>query len=139
MTLNFTRQRQLAHALLPQMIERRWGRIINITGKSEPDHLNAAFSAKAAIHAWAKGLSREVGQYGITVNSIPPGRIMSEQIRRNYPEDFRKQFAETEIPVRYWGEPEDLAVMAVWLASPLARYVTGAVIPVDGGLRRYQF
>jgi 3-oxoacyl-[acyl-carrier protein] reductase len=139
MTLNFTRQRQIAHALLPKMIDHRWGRIINITGKSEPDHLNAAFSAKAALHAWAKGLSREVGQYGITVNSIPPGRIMSEQIRRNYPEDFRKTFAETEIPVRYWGEPEDLAVLAVFLASPLARYITGAVIPVDGGLRRYQF
>jgi 3-oxoacyl-[acyl-carrier protein] reductase len=138
MTLNFTRQRQIAHALLPQMIERRWGRIINITGKSEPEHLNAAFAAKAAVHAWAKGLSREVGQFGITVNSIPPG-IMSEQIRRNYPEDYRKHFAETEIPVRYWGEPEDLAVMAVFLASPLARYVTGTVIPVDGGLRRYQF
>ncbi len=139
MTLNFTRQRQIAHALMPKMIERRWGRIINITGKSEPDHLNAAFSAKAALHAWAKGLSREIGQYGITVNSIPPGRIMSEQIRRNYPEDFRKTFAETEIPLGYWGEPEDLAVMAVWLASPLARYITGTVIPVDGGLRRYQF
>jgi 3-oxoacyl-[acyl-carrier protein] reductase len=139
MTLNFTRQRQIAHALLPQMIDRRWGRIINITGKSEPEHLNAAFAAKAAVHAWAKGLSREVGQFGITVNSIPPGRIMSEQIRRNYPEDYRKHFAETEIPVRYWGEPEDLAVMAVFLASPLARYVTGTVIPVDGGLRRYQF
>lgn len=139
MTLNFTRQRQLTHALLPQMIARRWGRIVNITGKSEPEQLNAAFAAKAAMHAWAKGLSREVGQYGITVNSIPPGRIMSEQIRRNYPEDYRKRFAETEIPVRYWGEPEDLAVVAVFLASPLARYVTGAVIPVDGGLRRYQF
>lgn len=139
MTLNFTRQRQLAHALLQQMIDRRWGRIINITGKSEPEHLNGAFAAKAAVHAWAKGLSREVGQYGITINSIPPGRIMSEQIRRNYPEDYRKTFAETEIPVRYWGEPEDLAVMAVFLASPLARYVTGTVIPVDGGLRRYQF
>ena len=47
MTLNFTRQRQIAHALLPKMIERRWGRIINITGKREPEHLNAAFSAKA--------------------------------------------------------------------------------------------
>lgn len=139
MTLNFTRPRQLAHALLAGMVENRWGRIINITGKSEPEHLNAAFSAKAAIHAWAKGLSREVGQFGVTVNSIPPGRIMSEQIRRNYPEDYRKHYAETEIPVRFWGEPEDLAVMAVWLASPLARYVTGAVIPVDGGLRRYQF
>ena len=139
MTLNFTRPRQLAHALLPGMIENRWGRIINITGKSEPDHLNAAFSAKAGIHAWAKGLSIEVGQFGITVNSIPPGRIMSEQIRRNYPEDFRKEFAEKEIPLKYWGEPEDLAVMAVWLASPLARYITGTVIPVDGGLRRYSF
>ncbi len=139
MILNFTRPRQLAHVLLPGMIERRWGRIINITGKSEPDHLNAAFSAKAGIHAWAKGLSIEVGQFGITVNSISPGRIMSEQIRRNYPEDFRKTFAETEIPLKYWGEPEDLAVMAVWLASPLARYITGTVIPVDGGLRRYSF
>jgi 3-oxoacyl-[acyl-carrier protein] reductase len=139
MTLNFTRQRQIAHALLPQMIARRWGRIINITGKSEPENLNAAFAAKAAVHAWAKGVSREVGKYGITVNSIPPGRIMSEQIRRNYPEDYRKAFAQKEIPVRYWGDPEDLAVMAVFLASPLARYITGTVIPVDGGLRRYQF
>ena len=139
LTLNFTRQRQVTHALLPQMIAHEWGRIINITGKSEPEGLNAAFAAKAAIHAWAKGLSREVGRHGITVNSIPPGRIMSEQIRRNYPEDYRKHFAETEIPVRYWGEPEDLAVMALFLASPLARYVTGTVIPVDGGLRRYQF
>ena len=138
-SLNFTRYRQITHALLPQMIERRWGRIINITGKSEPEGLNAAFAAKAAVHAWAKGLSREIGRHGITVNCIPPGRIMSEQIRRNYPEDYRKDFAEEEIPVGYWGEPEDLAALAVFLASPLARYVTGTVIPVDGGLRRYQF
>jgi 3-oxoacyl-[acyl-carrier protein] reductase len=138
-SLNFTRYRQVTHALLPQMIERRWGRIINITGKSEPEGLNAAFAAKAAVHAWAKGLSREIGRHGITVNCIPPGRIMSEQIRRNYPEDYRKHFAEEEIPVGYWGEPEDLAAVAVFLASPLARYVTGTVIPVDGGLRRYQF
>ena len=84
MTLNFIRVRQLAHAVLPQMIAARWGRIINISGKSEPDGLLAATSAKAALHAWAKGLSREVGKHGITVNSIPPGRIMSEQIRRKY-------------------------------------------------------
>jgi len=137
--LNFTSCRKLAHALLPQMIERRWGRIINITGKSEPEGLNAAFAAKAAVHAWAKGLSREIGEHGITVNCIPPGRIMSEQIRRNYPPDYREKFAEEEIPVGYWGEPEDLAALAVFLASPRARYITGTVIPVDGGLRRYQF
>jgi 3-oxoacyl-[acyl-carrier protein] reductase len=137
--LNFTSYRKLAHALLPQMIEHRWGRIINVTGKSEPEGLNAAFAAKAAVHAWAKGLSREIGKHGITINCIPPGRIMSEQIRRNYPEDYRKRFAEEEIPVGFWGEPEDLAALAVFLASPVARYITGAVIPVDGGLRRYQF
>ena len=62
-TLNFTRQRQITHALLPQMIQRWWGRIINMTGKSEPDR--PAFSAKAAVQAWAKGLSREIGEYGI--------------------------------------------------------------------------
>src|ERR1700704_2931597 len=137
--LNFTSYRKIAHALLPQMIEHKWGRIINITGKSEPEGLNAAFAAKAAVHAWAKGLSREIGQHGITVNCIPPGRIMSEQIRRNYPEDYRKRFAEEEIPVSYWGEPEDLAALVVFRASPIARYITGTVIPVDGGLRRYQF
>jgi 3-oxoacyl-[acyl-carrier protein] reductase len=138
-TLNFTRQRQITHALLPQMITGEWGRIINITGKSEPDRLNAAFAAKAAMHAWAKGLSREVGKYGITVNSIPPGRIMSEQIRRNYPEEERARFSVAEIPVGRYGEPEELAVLAVFLASPLAGYISGAVIPVDGGLRRYSF
>jgi 3-oxoacyl-[acyl-carrier protein] reductase len=77
LALNFTSYRKVAHALLPQMIEHKWGRIINITGKSEPEGLNAAFAAKAAVHAWAKGLSREIGQHGITVNCIPPGRIMS--------------------------------------------------------------
>jgi len=138
-TLNFTRVRQLTHAILPGMMERKWGRVVNITGKSEPEHINAAFSAKAAVHAWAKGLSRDVGKLGITVNSIAPGRIMSEQIRRNYPPEERERFSRTEIPVGRYGEPEELAVMAVFLCSPLAGYVSGTVIPVDGGLRRYQF
>ena len=138
-TLNFTRQRQLAHRLLPQMISRKWGRIINITGKSEPEGLNGAFAAKAAMHSWAKGLSREVGKHGITVNCVPPGRIISEQILRNYSPEFRKKESEEDIPVGEYGQPEDLANLVAFLASPLARYITGAVIPVDGGLRRYQF
>jgi 3-oxoacyl-[acyl-carrier protein] reductase len=137
--LNFTRLRQLTHAILPGMIAQRWGRIINITGKSEPEKINASFAAKAAVHAWAKGLSREVGRHGITVNSIAPGRIISEQILRLYPEEERRAFAEREIPVGEYGQPEDLAVLAAFLSSPLARYMTGTVIPVDGGLRRYQF
>ena len=139
MTLNFTRQRQLTHRLLDQMIEGGWGRIVNITGKSEPDGINGAFCAKAAMHAWAKGLSREVGKHGITVNSIPPGRIMSEQIRRNYTPEYRQWQADNEIPVGRYGEPEDVANLVCFLVSPLAGYISGAVIPVDGGLRRYQF
>lgn len=139
MTLNFTRQRQLTTALLSQMSGRGWGRIINITGKSEPEGLNAAFAAKAAMHAWAKGLSREVGKFGITVNSIAPGRIMSEQILRNYTPEYREWQSRHEIPVGEYGQPEDIANLVCFLASPRARYITGAVIPVDGGLRRYSF
>ena len=139
LTLNFTRQRQLTHALLPQMIARNWGRVINITGKSEPEGLNGAFAAKAAMHSWAKGLSREVGKHGITVNCVPPGRILSEQILRNYPPEVRKRESEEHIPVGEYGQPADIANLVCFLASPLARYITGAVIPVDGGLRRYQF
>lgn len=139
LTLNFTRQRQLTHRLLAQMMARNWGRIVNITGKSEPEGLNGAFAAKAAMHSWAKGLSREVGKHGITVNCIPPGRIMSEQILRNYSPEYRKKQSEEEIPVGEYGQPADIANLVCFLVSPLARYITGAVIPVDGGLRRYQF
>jgi len=139
MTLNFTRIRQLTHALLPGMIGKNWGRVINISGKSEPERMIAAHPAKAAIHAWSKGLSREVGNHGITVNCIPPGRIMSEQIRRKYSPEFRAKQSAEEIPVGRYGEPEELAALAVFLASPIACYITGAVLPVDGGLRRYAF
>ena len=139
LTLNFRRHRQLTHALLGQMMERKWGRIINVTGKSEPEGLNGAFAAKAAMHSWAKGLSREVGRHGITVNSIPPGRIDSEQIRRNYSPERRAKEEREDIPLGEYGKPEDAANLICFLASPLARYITGTVIPVDGGMRRYQF
>jgi 3-oxoacyl-[acyl-carrier protein] reductase len=139
LTLNFTRHRQLTGRLLPSMEARGWGRIVNITGKSEPEGVNGAFAAKAALHSWAKGLSREVGGRGITVNSIPPGRIMSEQIERNYSPEYRAKQSAEEIPVGEYGRPEDIAALVCFLASPSARYITGTVIPVDGGLRRYQF
>ena len=138
-TLNFHRPRQLADALIDQMIANNWGRIINITGKSEPEHINGAFCAKAGMHSWAKGLSRMVGKNGITVNCIPPGRIHSEQIFRNYSPEYRQWQSDNEIPVGRYGEPEELADLAVFLASPRAAYITGTVIAVDGGLRKYQF
>jgi 3-oxoacyl-[acyl-carrier protein] reductase len=135
-TLNFTRHRQLTKRLLGPMIDAGWGRVINITGRSEPDGVNGGHIAKASMHAWAKGLSREVGQYGVTVNSIPPGKIMSEQIELS--DELTRRYRE-QIPVGEAGQPSDIASLVCFLASPLARYITGAVIPVDGGLRRYQF
>ena len=139
MTLSFMSRRQLTQALLPGMIAQKWGRIINITGPSEPAHLSAGNPAKAGLHAWAKGLSREIGKYGITINSIPPGKILSEQSRLKYSAQDREELSKREIPVGRFGEPEELACLAVFLASPVASYITGTVIPVDGGLRRYAF
>jgi 3-oxoacyl-[acyl-carrier protein] reductase len=138
--VNFIRLRELSHAVIPGMKARRWGRIVNITGSTEPRGLNAANSAKAAVHAWAKGLSREVAKDGITINSIQPGRIMSEQIMRFHPtEEDRRKFSEENIPMGRFGEPEELANLAVFLASPRASYITGTVTPVDGGMSRFAF
>jgi 3-oxoacyl-[acyl-carrier protein] reductase len=80
-----------------------------------------------------------LGKDGITVNSLPPGRIRSEQIdQRILPnEEARRAWAEKEVPVGYIGEARDMAVIATFLCSPLARYITGQVIHVDGGARRF--
>lgn len=140
MLVNFVRLRELSHAVIPGMIAGHWGRVVNITGSSEPRGINAANSAKAAVHAWAKGLSREMAKHGITINSIQPGRIMSEQIVRFHPtEEDRRKFSQEHIPAGRFGEPEELANLAVFLASPRAGYITGTVIPVDGGMSRFAF
>ncbi|PZW48438.1 3-oxoacyl-[acyl-carrier protein] reductase [Humitalea rosea] len=139
MLLNFEAGRRIAHALVPAMQAAQFGRIVNITGQDEPLGINAANAPNGAVHIWAKALSRVLGRDGITVNSIPPGRIRSEQIdTRILPsEEARQDWAKREVPAGYIGEPRDLAVLVAFLASPLARYITGQVIHVDGGARRY--
>ncbi|MBI3965708.1 MAG: SDR family oxidoreductase [Chloroflexi bacterium] len=139
--LNFTAVRRLTHALLPLMRAQRFGRIVNLTGNSEPAGLNASSPAKAAVHSWSKGLSRLVAADGITVNSIAPGRINSEQIlERLHPTpESRARYIAENIPVGYFGEPHDVGYLVAFLASPKARYLTGDVIYVDGGAHRFAF
>ena len=139
MLLNFEAGRRIAHAFVPGMQAQKFGRIVNITGQDEPLGINAANAPNGAVHIWAKALSRVVGADGVTVNSIPPGRIRSEQIdgRILTTEEARQDWARREVPVGYIGDARDLAVLVTFLASPLARYITGQVIHVDGGARRY--
>jgi 3-oxoacyl-[acyl-carrier protein] reductase len=154
MELNFGSLRRLTHALLGHLVAAgENGRVIAITGSSEPatnpvfgdagraSALNAANSAKAAVHAWAKGLSRELGPSGVTVNSLAPGSVLTEQLRKIFPtaEDQARHVAELAIPLGRFGQPEELADVVLFLASPLARYVTGEIIHVDGGKRRHAF
>lgn len=138
LAVNFTAVRRVTGAFAPDMIQRRFGRIINITGTMEPFGVNAATAAKAAVQAWAKGLSRDLGKHGVTVNCIIPGRIKSEQNSRAYPtEEAERKFAEAHIPVGYFGEPEEVGYLVAFVASPLARLITGSVMYVDGGMKRF--
>lgn len=139
MTLDFDRHRQLTQQLLPHFMERRQGAILNLISTYELRSINGSAVAKAAIVVWSKQLSGQLGQYGIRVNCLQPGLIDTENIRRFFPGDERRKFAEREIPLGDFGEPQDMANMATFLVSPRARYVTGAVAVVDGGMRHHPF
>ncbi|MRG45245.1 SDR family oxidoreductase [Chitinophaga sp. SYP-B3965] len=139
MTLDFDRPRQLTQALLPHFITRKQGSILNLASTYELRTINGSSVAKAAIVMWSKQLAGQLGQYGITVNCLQPGLIDTNNIRRFFPGEERKKFAAQEIPLGDFGEPQDMANMAVFLVSPRARYITGTVAVVDGGMRHYAF
>jgi 3-oxoacyl-[acyl-carrier protein] reductase len=139
MRLNFDAGRNLAHTVIESMQAHKFGRIINLTGTEEPVGFNAAIPPNGAVTIWSKLLSGVVAKDGITVNCVSPGIVHSEQIdERVFPtEQAQQDWAHTEIPVGYIGEAEDVALIAVFLSSPRARYITGEVIYVDGGSKRY--
>ena len=137
LALNFLAARRLTDLVIPAMKAERWGRIISISGALVAPKLNAAAPAKAALASWSRTLASELGAYGITVNTIAPGRINTAQILRLHPtEKLRADYIKQNIPAGYFGEPYDIGHLAAFLASPLARYINGAAIPVDGGAVR---
>jgi len=139
MTLDFDRHRQLTQQLLPHFITRKQGAILNITSTYELREVNASAVAKASIVVWSKQLSMQLGQHGIRINCLQPGLIDTDNIRRFFPGDERSKFAGREIALGDFGEPQDIANMAAFLVSPRARYITGTVAVVDGGMRRSPF
>lgn len=135
----------LVNTVLPFMMSKGYGRIINIIStsvKTPLPNLGISNTIRGAVAAWAKTLANEVGEYGITVNNILPGSIQTARLiqlleRTAVLQD--KSLAEVTkemeqaIPLKRIGQPEEVANVAVFLASPAASYVTGTSIRVDGG------
>lgn len=117
LTLNFLAARRLTDLIAPNMKSQRWGRIVNISGALVAPKLNGAAPAKAALVSWSRTLSSDLGPYGITVNTIAPGRINSAQIQKLHPtEQSKADFIKQNIPAGYFGEPYDIGHLVAFLA-----------------------
>jgi len=124
---------RLTSLCLPELERSGHGRVINIESSSvrEPiDSLALSNAVRPGVIGWAKTLAREVGPKKITVNSIAPGRIKTAR-QAEVPENVEA------IPLGRLGQPREVAQVVSFLASDAASYVTGAVIPVAGGLTRF--
>lgn len=139
MRIGFFAPRELTQALLPGMRARRWGRVVTITGTSEPQFLSASTPAKAALHVWSKGVSLLAARDGVTLNCVQPGRIRSEQLMRKFASAEEERAYAAALPMGRIGEAEELAAAVLFLASPEAAYISGVVLPVDGSFRRFAY
>lgn len=135
----------LATAVMPGMKAAGYGRIINIISTSVKiplKGLGVSNTIRGAVASWAKTWANEVAAFGITVNNVLPGAtatgrlsaiISNKSTKTGLAQDAVEQEMLEEIPAKRFGQPEEIAAMAAFLASPAAGYVNGVSIPVDGG------
>ena len=125
-------------AVLPDMVEAGWGRIVNISSSSAHSgqpYMAHYVAAKSAVNGLTKSLALEYGPSGITVNAVPPGFIDTPMLRnaetQGFLGDVEQNIART--PVRRMGKPEDIAAACAFLVSEEAGYITGQILGVNGG------
>ncbi|HUN06868.1 MAG TPA: 3-oxoacyl-ACP reductase family protein [Aggregatilineales bacterium] len=135
MEVNLNSAFRCTRACLPGMLERRWGRIINMTSQAawtgSKDHAHYAAS-KAGLLGLTYSLAKEVGPTGITVNMVAPGRIATEMVTSRMGGREAEWMAQT--PLKRLGEPEEIGSVVAFLASEAASYITGATLHVNGGM-----
>ncbi len=136
----------LTDLVLPSMRRKQWGRILTVASTSVVEPIAAigiSNTLRSAVVGWAKTLAGEVARDGITVNTLLPGRIATARTlhlnqrvaqARGESEEAVAARSVAEIPVGRYGSIEEFGAVAAFLASPLAAYVTGSLVRVDGGL-----
>jgi 3-oxoacyl-[acyl-carrier protein] reductase len=120
--------------VVPPMAERGWGRVVNMASVAalNPGLGQPAYTAsKAGVVAFTKAVAQEFGPGGVTANAILPGLIATPLVR-SMPAELRDRYV-VRTPVGRLGEPDDIAALAVFLASPAAGFISGTAIPCDGG------
>jgi NAD(P)-dependent dehydrogenase (short-subunit alcohol dehydrogenase family) len=124
-------------AVLPDMIEAGWGRIVNISSSSTHSgqpYMSPYVAAKSAVNGLTKSLALEYGPAGITVNAVPPGFIDTPMLRKSAERGYVKvEESIASTPVRRIGKPEDIAAACAFLISEEAGYITGQILGVNGG------
>ncbi|MGK5052494.1 acetoacetyl-CoA reductase [Janthinobacterium sp. RB2P8] len=125
----------MSKQVLEPMLEKKWGRIINISSvngqKGAFGQCNYA-AAKAGVHGFSKALALEVARHGITVNTVSPGYLRTQMVTA-VPADILETKILPQIPLGRLGEPEEVAALVAYLASDEAAFVTGANIAINGG------
>jgi 3-oxoacyl-[acyl-carrier protein] reductase len=136
LAVNLTGELNVIRAALPHLRTAGNGRIVNIAsteGLGATAYNSPYVAAKHGVVGLTKGLAVELGREGITVNCVCPGPI-NTGMTAAIPEEAKTKFARRRVPMRRYGEPEEVAHVTLSLVLPAASYITGAIVPVDGGL-----